>query len=154
MVTRKSALRTALLSAVIGLTSGGLAHAELPTAGTTMDAVRGEFGEPNDTTLPIGQPEITRWVYESFNVVFENDRVVEAFPRIESVEKRSHAEIPERPEFTQKIDQSINKPSAATTAPTTSVEATSDSFEQKVEVKEADEAAAALDAPEAVTSSQ
>ena len=78
-----------------------------------MNAVIGEYGEPTDKTLPIGQPAITRWMYDTFTVVFETDHVVHAFARVNTVENRALAEIPERPDFVSMIDQTRNKPGAA-----------------------------------------
>jgi hypothetical protein len=100
----------ALGAALLG--SFGSAHAELPVTGTLLDAVIAEYGEPTDKTLPIGQPSITRWMYESFTVVFENDHVVHSFARVNSVENRELGNIPERPAFVSLIDQTRNKPDA------------------------------------------
>lgn len=86
------------------------ALAELPTAGTLQSAVIADFGEPRDKTLPIGQPPITRWMYDNFTVVFEYDHVVTAFPRINKIENRPLDSIPARPDFVSLIDQSRNKP--------------------------------------------
>ncbi|MGM0564168.1 MAG: hypothetical protein ACQES2_07545 [Pseudomonadota bacterium] len=145
MLARKIALLT-----LLGTSLSTTALAELPVAGTTMDAVRGEYGEPQDTTLPIGQPEITRWVYDSFNVVFEDDRVIKAYPRITPVEQRKHSEIPGRPDFVQGIDQSVNDSRKAKPAQGQSViQATDDEDRQDAEREQADEAAATIDAPEA-----
>lgn len=57
--------------------------AALPAKGITMKAVRKQFGEPRDKQGPVGggspkQPPITRWNYDGFIVVFENDRVIDA----------------------------------------------------------------------------
>jgi hypothetical protein len=55
----------------------------LPAKGITMKAVRKQFGEPRDKHGPVGgdtpkHPPITRWNYDGFIVVFENDRVIDA----------------------------------------------------------------------------
>ncbi len=94
-----------------------VAAAELPVTGSLMDTVAAEYGEPADKTLPIGQPPITRWIYDNFTVVFENDHVITAFPRIASVENRPLTAIPERPDFVSLLDQSRNRPEAAAPEP-------------------------------------
>ncbi|MGH8480928.1 MAG: hypothetical protein ACRES8_00525, partial [Nevskiaceae bacterium] len=55
----------------------------LPVKGATMNAVKKQFGEPRSRSGPVGganprQPPITRWDYDSFVVIFEKDRVVDA----------------------------------------------------------------------------
>jgi hypothetical protein len=59
------------------------APAALPAKGTAMGAVRKKFGEPREKHGPVGgdspkHPPITRWDYDGFLVIFENDRVVDA----------------------------------------------------------------------------
>lgn len=102
----KTILTTLLASSLFSLS----AFAELPASGTLQSAVIAEFGEPRDKTLPIGQPPITRWMYDNFTVVFEYDHVVTAFSRIPKVENRPLSTIPERPDYVSLIDQSRNKP--------------------------------------------
>ncbi|MEX1082560.1 MAG: hypothetical protein WD382_01170 [Halofilum sp. (in: g-proteobacteria)] len=51
-------------------------HPDMPARGTDMDSVRGALGEPNDTKGPVGDPPITRWGYDDFNVYFEHERVL------------------------------------------------------------------------------
>ncbi len=46
--------------------------------GLTMDAVRARLGTPRKTLPPVGDPPITRWVYDDLTVYFENDRVIHA----------------------------------------------------------------------------
>jgi hypothetical protein len=55
----------------------------LPAKGTTMGAVKKQFGEPRGMHGPVGgdtpkHPPITRWDYETFVVIFEKDRVIDA----------------------------------------------------------------------------
>jgi len=55
---------------------------QTPRAGTTMASVRQQFGNPmaEQPTVSMSggplQPPITRWDYDSFSVVFEDDRVI------------------------------------------------------------------------------
>lgn len=46
--------------------------------GRTMDQVKETRGEPDSIRGPVGEPPITRWVYDKFTVYFENDRVIHA----------------------------------------------------------------------------
>ena len=48
----------------------------MPDRGISMDAVLGEFGEPDERFGPIGEPPITEWVYGSFRVYFEYQTVL------------------------------------------------------------------------------
>lgn len=47
-----------------------------PTRGMTMTQVKQQYGEPQVSRPAIGQPPITRWQYEKFEVVFEYDKVI------------------------------------------------------------------------------
>lgn len=116
------------------------AFAELPVTGTLMEAVVSEYGEPTDKTLPIGQPPITRWIYDTFTVVFENDHVVHAFARVNKVENRPLAEIPERPDFVSLIDQARNKPEAKVEGAQL-IQRNVSAHQEKVEIEQADKAA-------------
>lgn len=52
--------------------------------GITMEQVRQDKGEPVEVVGPVGDPPITRWVFEDEEiVVFEYDRVVDSFYRRE-----------------------------------------------------------------------
>ncbi|NIR58389.1 MAG: hypothetical protein GWO02_02150 [Gammaproteobacteria bacterium] len=52
---------------------GGL---ERPGGGMTMAQVRDAFGEPQERSGPVGDPPISRWVYDEFVVYFEGERVL------------------------------------------------------------------------------
>lgn len=47
-----------------------------PHRGITMAEVEQQFGKPASTMAPVGEPPITRWVYDGFTVYFEHDRVI------------------------------------------------------------------------------
>ena len=47
-----------------------------PTRGMTQARVRASFGEPKSTVAAIGDPPISRWVYNDFVVFFEYDKVI------------------------------------------------------------------------------
>jgi hypothetical protein len=46
--------------------------------GRTMEQVKDNRGEPDNVQGPVGEPPITRWVYDGFTVYFEKDRVIHA----------------------------------------------------------------------------
>ncbi|HUT42131.1 MAG TPA: hypothetical protein VM011_12390 [Gammaproteobacteria bacterium] len=89
-------VRTLLLSLALPLTLAGPVAADVllvdsiesapaiqtPRAGLTMSGVRQQFGSPavEQPTVSVNggplQPPITRWDYDAFSVIFENDRVV------------------------------------------------------------------------------
>lgn len=47
-----------------------------PQRGVAMDGVRSRFGEPAEVLGPVGEPPITRWIYQDYTVYFERDRVI------------------------------------------------------------------------------
>lgn len=47
-----------------------------PQRGVSMDAVRNRYGAPAETINPVGEPPITRWIYQDYTVYFEHDRVI------------------------------------------------------------------------------
>lgn len=47
-----------------------------PAPGSTMEHVEKQFGKPSTVVPAVGDPPITRWVYEGFTVYFEHDRVI------------------------------------------------------------------------------
>ncbi len=51
---------------------------ELPQRGDNMDKVRMKFGNPNNERFPVGNPPITQWEYDGFNVFFEHQYVIHA----------------------------------------------------------------------------
>ncbi len=52
-----------------------------PTRGIEMNQVLEQYGEPSNRSAQIGQPPISRWVYATFKVYFENDRVIHSVSR-------------------------------------------------------------------------
>ena len=51
---------------------------DLPANGLTMNAVEDRYGAPNQRRSAVGNPPITRWIYDEFSVYFEHDRVIES----------------------------------------------------------------------------
>ena len=52
--------------------------AGMPERGTSMESVQQRLGDPERRVAPVGEPPITRWVYDRFTVYFEHDRVLHA----------------------------------------------------------------------------
>ena len=48
----------------------------LPANGMNKDGVRSQFGAPQQTHSPVGDPPITRWDYAGWSVYFEYDLVL------------------------------------------------------------------------------
>lgn len=86
-----------LAGCALMLSAGGMVHADvltlpaeqptaqisLPVRGSTMTQVQNRFGEPVQRQQTVGgghprRPPITRWNYDAFYVVFENDRVIDS----------------------------------------------------------------------------
>ncbi|MCB1752501.1 MAG: hypothetical protein KDI74_12335 [Gammaproteobacteria bacterium] len=47
-----------------------------PGRGESMESVRRAFGEPDSILPAVGDPPITRWVYQRFTVYFEYHLVI------------------------------------------------------------------------------
>ncbi|MDO3387158.1 hypothetical protein QWI17_15025 [Gilvimarinus sp. SDUM040013] len=47
-----------------------------PDKGHTKARVIQQFGDPDNTSGPVGEPAIYRWEYSNFVVYFENDWVI------------------------------------------------------------------------------
>ena len=51
---------------------------QLPGRGMSMVAVEERFGSPRERVEEVGEPPITRWVYDDFTVYFEYQYVIHA----------------------------------------------------------------------------
>lgn len=51
---------------------------EMPVRGMSMDQVRAMFGQPKESLAPVGDPPITRWVYDGYTVYFEYSYVIQS----------------------------------------------------------------------------
>lgn len=49
-----------------------------PTRGMTMQQVEAKFGSPVTREAAVGEPPITRWVYDDYTVYFEHQYVIHA----------------------------------------------------------------------------
>ena len=47
-----------------------------PNRGSSMDDVRQQYGQPRQVINAVGEPPITRWIYDSFTVYFEHNHVI------------------------------------------------------------------------------
>lgn len=54
------------------------ASVDRPSSGMTAASVEAKFGAPVTKVAAVGDPPITRWVYQDFVVYFEYDRVIHA----------------------------------------------------------------------------
>ncbi|MCB1761234.1 MAG: hypothetical protein KDI68_15795 [Gammaproteobacteria bacterium] len=52
----------------------------LPYRGMDMQAVRQRFGAPQREIAAVGEPPISRWVYDGFTVYFEHRTVITSVP--------------------------------------------------------------------------
>lgn len=51
---------------------------DLPSNGLTQAEVIQRYGEPLEQRSPVGDPPITRWIYDEYSVYFEYDTVLES----------------------------------------------------------------------------
>ena len=51
-------------------------YLEKPKQGMTKTQVEQKFGEPRNWEPPVGDPPISRWIYDGFTVYFEYDHVI------------------------------------------------------------------------------
>ena len=49
---------------------------DVPTNGLSMSEVEAAYGTPNNKEAAVGDPPISRWVYDRWSVFFEYDRVL------------------------------------------------------------------------------
>jgi len=68
----------------------------LPGRGMSMTEVLEKFGEPKSKDPEVGEPPITRWRYDNYNVVFEYQYVIHAL----ATNKPMGLMLPEEPAAT------------------------------------------------------
>ncbi|GAA4353481.1 hypothetical protein [Kangiella taiwanensis] len=49
---------------------------QVPKRGVSKSHVEQKFGTPNNVEGPVGDPPITKWVYNGYTVYFEYDHVI------------------------------------------------------------------------------
>lgn len=67
---------TLLIDAISKVPANSPSGLPRPVNGETMDMVHARFGAPVEELDTIGNPPITRWVYDKFTVYFEYNRVI------------------------------------------------------------------------------
>jgi len=65
---------------------------DLPSNGMAKTEVEQRWGAPNERHRPVGQPPITRWVYDDYSVFFEGPLVLESVLHHGAVLNNSTAE--------------------------------------------------------------
>ena len=56
----------------------GRQEMNMPVRGMHKDQVRARFGAPREIKTAVGEPPITRWVYDGFTVYFEHSYVIQS----------------------------------------------------------------------------
>lgn len=51
---------------------------DLPSNGLSKSEVEQRYGRPNERRAPVGEPPISRWLYDEYSVYFEHDLVIES----------------------------------------------------------------------------
>jgi hypothetical protein len=77
---------TLLIDALSQAPSNSPSGLPRPVNGETMALVQARFGAPEQELGAIGEPPITRWVYDGFTVYFEYDRVVNSAVHLKPAE--------------------------------------------------------------------
>lgn len=55
---------------------GDKQNIQVPKRGITKSQVEQKFGTPNNVEGPVGEPPITKWIYNGYTVYFEYDHVI------------------------------------------------------------------------------
>lgn len=53
---------------------------EMPVKGMSKMQVEQHFGKPQQVLAPVGDPPISRWVYDGYTVYFEYSHVIHSVP--------------------------------------------------------------------------
>jgi len=69
----------------------------LPGRGMTMEQVEAKFGPPRERLPSVGEPPITRWVYDDFTVYFEYQYVIDAVPNTARIPRPGASEAQPAP---------------------------------------------------------
>lgn len=68
----------------IPLGSQSDANINKPVHGSTKADVQAQFGSPESSRGPVGDPPIYFWEYPNFTVYFESDRVIHSVSKVKS----------------------------------------------------------------------
>ena len=66
-----------LLDSINAVPENNAVGLQRPYRGSSMNIVKGQFGEPEDVKPAVGEPPITRWVYPAYTVYFEHELVLD-----------------------------------------------------------------------------
>ena len=116
-----TAISTVLVGIVCALPWASVTAMDMPERGMSKTQVERDLGRPEQTRPAVGQPPISRWVYDDFTVYFEGDYTLHAvshhapkpapavasgsatvseLPPIEEIDRTDEAETPDaRPRF-------------------------------------------------------
>lgn len=64
---------------------------DLPRNGLSMAEVERRFGSPLERRAAVGEPPITRWVFDDYSVFFEHQLVIESVLHDEAVRREMQA---------------------------------------------------------------
>lgn len=73
-----ASLPAAAESVAVPVGQQGEQSVQTPERGMTRSQVVQRYGEPSSRKAPVGDPPITRWVYDGYTVYFERDYVIHA----------------------------------------------------------------------------
>jgi len=65
-------------SAALSVAEQGNQSVQTPRNGQKKDIVEAQFGAPIERVSAVGEPPISKWVYQEFTVYFEHDTVLHA----------------------------------------------------------------------------
>ncbi len=65
-----------LLDAITSAPPNDASGVPRPHRGSSMARVQSNHGDPQNVMDAIGEPPITRWIYPSYTVYFEHDKVI------------------------------------------------------------------------------
>lgn len=60
----------------VGQQGGNNQAVAKPRSGMSMQQVEAEYGTPNQQVPSVGEPPISRWIYDAYTVYFENYQVI------------------------------------------------------------------------------
>ncbi len=78
MITGNTPADKLLIEVIEDVPSNSSSGIPRPVRGQDMAQVSAQFGEPKTRMAPVGNPPITRWVYEQYTVYFEHQTVLKS----------------------------------------------------------------------------
>lgn len=65
-------------SVALSVANQGNQSVQTPRNGQDKESVEAQFGAPIERVSAVGEPPISKWVYQTFTVYFEHDTVLHA----------------------------------------------------------------------------